>query len=198
MHNKSLLAFGSIFISIGGWFLWNIALAAVYDPKNKIYRVKHSFYDTFGKDGLWWFTLILIVLSAVVFEYGVASLRAAWFPSDADAFQALERDLSVRKRFEEASAGELREGWEQRGAKKKTSSELLREEQERARSQEEQERREEEVREILRTRPDGNVSAAARKESERMSMQGQLDEVGRASLDVSEMLSKRFGSVQKG
>ena len=197
MHNKSILAFGSMFISIGGWFLWNIALAAVYDPKNKIYRVRHAFYDTFGRDGLWWLTLLLIILSVVVFEYGTSSLRAAWFPTDADTFQALEQDLAVRKRFEEASAGELGQGWEQRGRKKKTSTELVREEEEKKKREEEQERREEEVREILRRRPDGNVSSVAKKESERMSMQGVMDEVGRASLDVSDMLSQRFGSVKK-
>lgn len=197
MHNKSILAFGSIIISTGGWFLWNIILSATYNPSTKIYRVRSGFFDTFGPSGLWWFTLILIILSAIVFEYGVSSLRAAWFPTDADTFQALEQDLTVRKRFEEASTMELQGGWEQRGATKEMSLEAQQEEAEAVRREEEQERREEEVREILRSRPDGSNSVTATKGSERKSTQEVIDEVGRASMDVSEMLSKRFGSVRR-
>lgn len=183
-----------MFISIGGWFLWNIALAGVYDRKTKIYRVRYAFYDTFGQSGLWWFTLILVVLSAVVFEYAVSSLRAAWFPQDADTFQALEQDLEVRKRFEEASARELGLGWELRGKGKKTSFEIRREEEERV----EQERREEEVKQILRMRPAGGEETRdERPEGCRKSLQGGLDEVERASMDVSVELSRRFGSVKK-
>jgi phospholipid-translocating ATPase len=197
MHNKSILAFGSIFISVGGWFLWNILLAVSYDPKTKIYRVRDSFFATFGPSGLWWFTLILIVLSAVVFEYGVSSLRAAWFTTDADEFQALEQDLEVRKRFEEASAAELQGGWEQRGKKKRTSEEILREEGEAARQRAEQEQREEEIKEILRSRPDELSGGAQTKDGGRKSLQGVLNEVGQTSMDVSGMLSQRFGSVKR-
>lgn len=105
-----MLAGIAIFLSVGGWFLWNIILSAIAQRDQKVYRVRDGFFNTFGQSGLWWFTLILIVLSAVVFEYGVSSLRAAWFPTDADTFQALEQDLEVRKRFEEASALELQGG----------------------------------------------------------------------------------------
>jgi phospholipid-translocating ATPase len=195
MHNKSILAVGSLFLSTGGWFLWNIVLAAIYNPSNKIYRVRDSFFETFGKSGLWWFTLILIISCAIVFEFGVSSLRAAWFPTDADAFQALEQDLDIRKRFEEAASMDLQQGWNR--GKKKTSLELKREEEESRQQNEEQERREAEVREILRSRPDGPVNDAAAQRSKRMSTQEVIDEVGMTSLDLSEMLNKRFGSVRK-
>ncbi len=196
MHSKSILAFISLLLSIGGWFLWNIILSAIYNPKNKIYHVLDSFFDTFGKSGLWWFTLILIILSAVVFEFGVSSLRTAWFQTDADMFQALEQDLNIRKRFEEAAAMELRQGWEERAPKKKSSFELRREEEVERREHEEQEKREAEVREILRSRPDGPISPVAVEQSKRMSTQDVIDEVGRTSMDLSEMLNRRFGGVR--
>jgi phospholipid-translocating ATPase len=195
MHNKSILAAISLLLSIGGWFLWNIILSAIYNPANKIYHVRDSFFSTFGKSGLWWFTLILIVSCAIVFEFGVSSLRAAWFPTDADTFQALEQDLEIRKRFEEAASLELRQGWDR--GKKKTSFEIRKEEEEERQRNEEQEKREAEVREILRSRPDGPASEAAVRQSKRMSTQDIIDEVGRTSVDISEMLSKRFGSVRR-
>jgi phospholipid-translocating ATPase len=116
MHNKSIIALGSIFLSLGAVFLWNMILGAIY-PNDKIYHVKHSFFVGFGRNPLWWLTLILIVLCVAVFEFGVASLRSAYFPTDTDIFQELEQDIEIRKRFEEASAMELQQGWD-RGAKR--------------------------------------------------------------------------------
>jgi hypothetical protein len=60
---------------------------------------------------------------------------------------------------------------------------MAREEQERVKVQE---RREEEVEEILRKRPDESVV-----------VQGGIDEAGRTSMEVSEMLNQRFGKVQR-
>jgi phospholipid-translocating ATPase len=168
-------------LSIGGWFLWNIILSAIYPTKNKIYTVKHGFFDHFGKNILWWLTLVLIVLSVVLFELGVASLRAAWFPTDVDIFQELERDIEVRKRFEEASALELQQGWD-RGAKKGS----LDVEREKEKDRVEQEKREGAVRELLENRPGGAEGGARR------SVAGE-----RGSVDVDEVLRGRFGSVHR-
>ena len=116
MHNKSIIAFGSIVLSLGAVFLWNILLGAIY-PNDKIYHVKHAFFVGFGRNPLWWLTLIFIILCVAVFEFGVTSLRSAYFPTDVDIFQELEQHIEIRKRFEEASAMELQQGWA-RGTKK--------------------------------------------------------------------------------
>jgi phospholipid-translocating ATPase len=171
-------------LSIGGWFLWNIILSAIYPTKNKIYTVKHGFFDHFGRNILWWLTLVLILSSVIVFELGVASLRAAWFPTDVDIFQELERDLEVRKRFEEASALELQQGWDR--GRKKGSLEVEREKERVEKEREEQEQREGAVRELLQNRPDG-VEAGARR-----SVAGE-----RGSADVDEAFRGRFGSVHR-
>jgi phospholipid-translocating ATPase len=126
MHNKSITAFIALFLSVGAVFLWNIILAGIYPSSSKIYQVRNQFYNGFGKTLRWWLVLLFIVLCIAVLEFGIASLRAAWFPTDVDIFQELERDLEVRKRFEEASAMELQQGWN-RGTEK-SSLELKREE----------------------------------------------------------------------
>jgi phospholipid-translocating ATPase len=116
MHNKSITAFIAVFLSIGAAILWNIILAGIY-PSTAIYYVRHEWFVGFGRNPRWWLVLIFIVLCVAVLEFGIASLRAAWWPSDVDIFQQLERDQEVKKRFEEASAMELQQGWD-RGTKK--------------------------------------------------------------------------------
>lgn len=150
MHNKSVLVPLALLISIGGWFLWNIILAALYH-NNKIYFVQEGFFSKFGKNPLWWFTLVLIIISVLAFEIAVISLRTAYRKTDEDVFQELERDLAVRMRFEEASVEFLANGWESKekgvrvvedveGERKKEVEQLV---------------REREVGEILRNRPTG-------------------------------------------
>ncbi|KAF2666886.1 phospholipid-translocating P-type ATPase [Microthyrium microscopicum] len=124
-HNRSIIVFASVIISIGAVFLWNILLAIIYPKNSKTYHVSHSWFDGFGKNPLWWLTLILIVLCVAVFEYGIASLRVAWFPSDVHVFQELEKDPEIKKRFEEAAAMDLQQGWDR--GKKKSSGEIKRE-----------------------------------------------------------------------
>lgn len=125
MHNKSITAAVAFILSVGGWFLWNILLSLTYSD-NVIYDVKDGFLSTFGRNLAWWLVLIIAVSSTVLLEITVSTIRATIMPTDVDIFQALEQDLEVKKRFEEASAGELRMGWD-RGTKK-SSFEILREE----------------------------------------------------------------------
>ncbi|QDS77253.1 hypothetical protein FKW77_003537 [Venturia effusa] len=155
MHNQSWLAPFALLISVGGWFLWNILLTLIYH-NNVIYFVKGTFFHKFGKNPLWWFTLVLILVSVITFEIAVISLRAAYFKTDEDTFQELERDLGVRMRFEEASAEFLAMGWEGKGEmKRKAEEERARKEEAKRRKEVEQMEREMAVGELLRNRPSG-------------------------------------------
>ncbi|KAI9820944.1 MAG: hypothetical protein M1832_003416 [Thelocarpon impressellum] len=109
MHNKSIVALLGVVLSVGGWFLWNLVLSALY-KNNVVYNVRDGLLKRFGENALWWLVLILVVTACVVFEIGVASLQSAWFPTDADIFQEYEHDAGLRRRFEEAAASELRQG----------------------------------------------------------------------------------------
>lgn len=192
IHNKSITAVISCILSVGGWFLWMIILASTYS-KNFQFSVRYSFFTRFGDNVLWWLTLILILVSAIWFEFGVLSLKAAYLPTDVDLFQELERDLSVRKRFEEAAAMELQAGW--RRGTKKSSVELQRE-------HDTQVQREKEVSDLLnRPRvmeeggmPKPNKTHVEEEEEETVFVH---DGPNRRSTDIQEMLARRFGNVSQ-
>jgi phospholipid-translocating ATPase len=111
MHNKSIAAVAGILLSVGGVFLWNILLAAMYPKAAPIYFVNHAWFWGFGRNPVWWLTLMLIVVCVVALELAVSSLRAAYFTRDVDIFQELERDPNIKARFEEAAAPDLQQGW---------------------------------------------------------------------------------------
>jgi len=138
---KSIMAVIAWVLAVGGWFLWTIILSLIYDPSNNPeYFVKGAFLHQFGRNALWWLTLLLTVSACLLYEMAVRALKCAFFPTDVETFQTLEQDLQVRKRFEEASAPWLQAGWH-RGSKA-SSLELRRE-------AEAQAKREGEVQELL-------------------------------------------------
>ena len=107
VHNKSITCAIAMFLSIGGWFLWNIILSAVYSS-NVIYDVKNGLLDRFGRNALWWLTLLVIIFSVWAFEIAVRCLKRLWIESDVEIFQELEKDPLIRKRLQEAADGEGR------------------------------------------------------------------------------------------
>jgi phospholipid-translocating ATPase len=155
--------------------------------------VRKSFFLFFGRSLTWWLTLILIVLSVLIFEFGVDALRATFLTSDEDVFMALEKDPGVKRRFEEAAAEELQQGWDRKTNKERDELERVRAvvdglERERA------ERREGEVREILRNRVEGVESGSESKE--RVVIDGR-DVPGEPEENPDRLLEKGFGRVKK-
>ncbi|KAF2157137.1 phospholipid-translocating P-type ATPase [Myriangium duriaei CBS 260.36] len=196
IHNRTIMALIANVVSIGGWLLWNLLLSLTYS-NNKIYFVKGGFQNRFGRNILWWTVLLMAVASVLLFEFSVRALKAAYFPTDAETFQELERDLSVRRRFEEAAALELQAGWHR--GNKKSSVELVRE-------REEEDRRAREVEELIRNRPEQvrglGVDVRGARVVERIQTAEERvlvdeDGVGRRSTDIQELLSRRFGKVKK-
>ena len=104
IHNKTYMCAISMFCSIGGWFLWNIILSSTY-KNNVIYDVKRGFFDRFGRNPLWWLTLILIVAACWALEIGIKVLKRAFFATEADLFRELQNDPVLRKRFEQVAVG---------------------------------------------------------------------------------------------
>ncbi|KAL2835126.1 hypothetical protein BDW59DRAFT_137165 [Aspergillus cavernicola] len=142
VHNKTYLSLAVFIISVGGWFLWNMILSKQYDFKSGdgIYHVPSNFIFHSGHDLAFWVVLLVIVAAVLVFEIVVSSIRANLFPADVDVFQEYEKDLDIRKRFEEAAAPELQQGWDH--GEKKSSFEITREDAE-------MEAREKQVQELL-------------------------------------------------
>lgn len=218
LHNKSITCAIAIFLSIGGWFLWSIILASVYS-KNTIYNVKDGFFHRFGRNLLWWLTLILIIASAAVFEIGIRALRMAWMRSDVDTFQELEKDAAIKQRFEEASRMEMWMSLDQKPQGSVVG--ITQDELDRPRTVEEDERREDEVQELL-DRPrvmksdssDGmrrrHSSAEGKSSGEHLETVMSADEYDRhgpeqsqeasasqRATDIQELLRRGFGSVRK-
>ncbi|KAI5368009.1 Putative P-type ATPase, HAD superfamily, P-type ATPase, transmembrane domain superfamily [Septoria linicola] len=188
---KSIMAFIAVFVSVGGWFLWNIILGAVYAPSLK-YSVRDGIFSRFGKEGMWWLALIISVVSVSVMEIGIRAVKCAFMPTNVETFQTLEQDLDVRKRFEEASAPWLQQGWNH--GSKKTSLEL----QEAAA---EQARREVEVEQLL-SRPrtmEASMEEGFGKPNRVETEPGlvMIADGPRSSVEINEMLSRRFGKVRK-
>ncbi|KAL4970765.1 aminophospholipid-translocating P4-type ATPase DNF3 [Aspergillus stella-maris] len=230
VHNKTYLSLAVFIISVGGWFLWNMILSRQYDIKSGdgIYHVPSNFLLHSGHDLAFWTVLLITVVAVLVFEIVVSSLRANLLPTDVDIFQEYEKDLDIRKRFEEAAAQELQQGWDH--GKKKSSFEIACEEAE-------MEAREKHVAELL-ARPrimsdakkngsgagvyvqsetlsgsnsgsaSASASAVALSEQPRETVvvtdqrQGSVASAAtgapRRSTEIHEMLSKGFGAIRKG
>ncbi|UJO13079.1 hypothetical protein CLAFUW4_02758 [Fulvia fulva] len=177
---KSVMAAVAVVLSVGGWALWNIILAALYG-KNNQYNVKGGLLERWGESGLWWLTLIIIVVACCLLEIGIRALKAAFFPTDVETFQTLEQDLEVRKRFEEAAAPWTQAGWNH--GSKKISAELQR--------LEEQAKKESDVQALLerpRTMEEDRLGRIETKEQIVMVADGD-----RSGTDPSKMLNQRFG-----
>jgi phospholipid-translocating ATPase len=190
-HNKSLTNAVSLFISIGGWFLWNIILAFQYKPETKIYYVRRSFVSTFGDSLTWWLCTILIVATVLVFEIGVQSVKKSFWPSDEDVFQALEKDPGVKRRFEEAASGELQQGWDRKTNKEKDEEEKIKRVVSELQRNEE-DRREGEVKEMLRNRAQEVDSSEGRPGAR----PAETSDSERNREDVDLILSKGYGRVR--
>ncbi|KAL4788281.1 hypothetical protein BJX76DRAFT_316029, partial [Aspergillus varians] len=222
VHNKTYLSLAVFIISVGGWFLWNMILSKQYNVNSGdgIYRVPSNFIFHSGHDLAFWVVLLITITAVLIFELVISSLRANLFPADVDVFQEYEKDLDIRKRFEEAAASELQQGWDH--GKKKSSFEI-------ARDQAEMEARERDVAELLarpRVMSDANkndsshgvyvesesisasasASASAFGELSREQVvlladdntQGTSSSGNRRSVEIHELLTKGFGAIRKG
>ncbi|KAI9742662.1 MAG: hypothetical protein M1818_003803 [Claussenomyces sp. TS43310] len=106
MHNKSIVAAITMFLTVGAPFLWNLIFAAAY-PLTTAYRVRGGFFTGFGQNPTWWLTLIFIIICVYMYEFSVSALRKAFFPTDTDVFQELEQDKAFMARYNGTTALEF-------------------------------------------------------------------------------------------
>ncbi|KAL8820599.1 MAG: hypothetical protein Q9223_001217 [Gallowayella weberi] len=206
VHNKSITCAVAMFLSIGAWFAWNLILSSMY-KSNVVYNVRDGFLDRFGRNALWWLTLILIVSACVGFEIGTKALKVAFMPADEDVFRELEKDEGARKRLERAAAV---------GLEDRVDDGATAEAMQRIRTHEEQERREGEVQELLdrprvmfderglRKRqlstdlgPDIEMEDVHRSDQTRREEYEDTRKSKEISSPIQEMLRKGFGHVRR-
>ncbi|KAJ6188776.1 hypothetical protein N7519_003684 [Penicillium mononematosum] len=215
VHNKTYLSLIVVIISVGGWFMWDLILDREYTMSSGkgIYFLPSNFIHHSGHNLLFWTVLFLSVSAVLLFEFTVSTLRAFFFPTDVDIFQEYEQDLDIRKRFEEAAASELQQGWDH--GTKRSSFEIARENAEKA----EMDARERQVRELL-ARPrvmdtkELEVDTASATVSHNSSVPSHNAETDRGrqsgllcpedangrrrSVEIQELFSKGYGAVRKG
>ena len=202
LHNKSIAAVIAIVLSVGGWYLWNILLAIIYS-NNVIYNVKDGLFQRFGRNLLWWLTLVVVVVLFAVFEMTISTVRSSIFPTDVDVFQGYEQEREARKRFEEAAADYLQAGWD-RGTKK-SSLELAREAVVEAEREQHIEDLLKRPRTMTNERDEGGQirkrSSWPMEDNVEMAIIGNghtTETAPKKSLDAAELFSRGFGSVKKG
>ena len=104
LHNKTVTCVIAMVLSIGGWWLFNVVLSALYG-KNTIYDVRGGLFYRFGRDATWWLTLVVIIFAIWAFEVSIRCLKRCWAQTDVEVFQELEKDPFVKQRFKQHASG---------------------------------------------------------------------------------------------
>ncbi|KAJ9143695.1 Phospholipid-transporting ATPase [Pleurostoma richardsiae] len=89
-HNKTIVPAVGFILSVGGWFLWNIFLSAIYKPLTGPYIVRDAFLHNFGRTLSWWLNCLVSLSVVVVFELCVSAIRRIFWPRDQDLMQEIE------------------------------------------------------------------------------------------------------------
>jgi phospholipid-translocating ATPase len=112
MHNKTWVTGFGWFISVGGWFMWNVMLSFAWSPHTgktyPLYPIADGFLTRFGHNLLWWLVVLLSLAGVICLELAASSIRKAFWPTDTDNFQELQKDPVIKHRFEETVAAEER------------------------------------------------------------------------------------------
>ncbi|KAI0840735.1 phospholipid-translocating P-type ATPase [Hypoxylon sp. FL0890] len=67
-HHKTAIVMGAFGITMLGWWAWQGFLDGVYPTQQSPYAGRGSFSYTFGKDPLWWLTVIVVVIVLISIE----------------------------------------------------------------------------------------------------------------------------------
>ncbi|ROW08853.1 hypothetical protein VMCG_02999 [Cytospora schulzeri] len=104
LHHKTLLIFIGFFITVAGWFIWNLFLAGIYKAQIGPYTVRDGLLHNFGRNGTWWLTLLLVLAAVTLFELSLSAVRRIFWPQDQDLMQEVERYAGVMDVMREHAA----------------------------------------------------------------------------------------------
>lgn len=112
MRNKNWLAFCSFIISVAGYGIWNVLIMSLHRSGlgTTIFYVDYGLME-FGADITWWATLMLLFTILLLFDLLIKVNKFIFAPNDTELFQLFERDVELRRMFEEKSLSELHQGW---------------------------------------------------------------------------------------
>ncbi|KAK3685126.1 hypothetical protein B0T22DRAFT_516968 [Podospora appendiculata] len=90
LNNRTVISFLGLFISVSGWFVWNIFLSAIYQRLPAPYIVRSAFTKGFGRNATWWIVCFLALSALIMLEVTVKLLRKSLWPTDQDLMQEVE------------------------------------------------------------------------------------------------------------
>ncbi|OBA19315.1 phospholipid-translocating P-type ATPase [Metschnikowia bicuspidata var. bicuspidata NRRL YB-4993] len=110
-HNIQWFAFASFFISVLGYGLWNVLIMFLNRGKEQpIFFVNYGLLE-FGSDFSWWTTILMLFTVLLLFDLLIKVAKFIFSPSDTEIFQLFEKDLHMRRSFEQNSLNELHQSW---------------------------------------------------------------------------------------
>ncbi|KAI5965575.1 DNF3 [Candida pseudojiufengensis] len=111
MQNRQWLAFASFIISVGGFGVWNVLIMMLYRQKQSpIFFVSYGLL-TWGQDQSWWAALLILFTVPLFFDILMKLFKFMFKPNDDDTFKVYEKDMELRKVFENTAYKDLYQGW---------------------------------------------------------------------------------------
>lgn len=111
MHNKQWLAFASTLISCLGYGLWNVLIMALTKNSQRTIFFTNYGLTEFGADITWWATVLILPTLLLLFDLLVKVFKFMFSPNDRQIFQMFEKNMDMRRTFEQAALQELLQGW---------------------------------------------------------------------------------------
>lgn len=104
VHHKTGIILGALFITIGGWFAYNLLYSAVAPVVLKEMMVHDGFIHIFGAQ-LWWWASVGLGLTAVIgLELVLKAFTRVYYPTDAEQWQEIEKAGNVKQVLKEHAA----------------------------------------------------------------------------------------------
>lgn len=107
-HHKTVITFVGFFLSVLGWFVWNLFISAAHPISFGPYIVRGSFVHEFGNKLGWWTIAGATTAAVLAFELGLTALQRIYFPRDEHLWQEIEREGGVSEVLKEHAAEEGR------------------------------------------------------------------------------------------
>jgi len=100
-HYKTWIPLLGAFITIFGWWAWNLFLAAIYYNNSGPYAVYQGFLHKFGRDPTWWAVFCAILAVLITFESVRNVLKRGFWPNDIEVWQELEQNKDIKRGLED-------------------------------------------------------------------------------------------------
>jgi len=90
-----VIVYSSFTITFAGWWAWNLFLSAVYTPFPGEYAAHKAFTHLFGRDPIWWLTIVLTVGALAMAELAFSMISPSLAAVGGRAFERRHGPISI-------------------------------------------------------------------------------------------------------